>query len=400
MTTPFSSPLAVPAPRSLFGVLVSPEWELLLATASARDQTARLRGLVSQPLDWTLFERLAETHGLLPTTAARLGSDYSLLPGPVVEELRSICQENARRGLWFAGELFSVLDTLSAAGIQAVPFKGPALAAMAQGDLILRQFSDLDILIAPRDWLRAKQALLNAGFTAKHQLSAREEKAYVKSACDFTFHHGPVKNVLEIHWDIVPHFFAVRIPLRQVLARATKVELCGRSVPTLTPEDLLLCLMVHGAKHAWSRLCWLSDIAHLIHRADLDQETVRRRAERWHIARIVRIGLFLAQWVLGTELPESLQTWIQEDREAAKIAGVMVRNLFHDNKIRTESWTYFQLFARQREHPVDGARMFALLVTTSSLSEWRSVRLPDRLFPLYGAVRFWRLSRRFLRGRL
>jgi len=400
MTTAIPRPAAISAPRSLFGITVSPELDLLLATASATDQTARLRTLVNQPLDWALFERLAETHGMLPMAAARLGADSTLLPAPVVQELRTICTENARRSLWFAGELFSVLDTLSAAGIQAVPFKGPTLAAMAQGDLVLRQFCDLDILVMPRDWPRAKQALLKAGFTAKHELTPREEKAYVASCCDFTFHHGPVRNVLEIHWDFVPNFFSIRIPLRQLLARTTTVELCGRRVPTLTPEDLLLCLAVHGAKHAWSRLCWLSDIAHLIYRADLDQDTVRRRAERWQIARIVKISLYLAQWTLGTELPESLQTWIQEDREASKLAEILVRNLFHDNKIRTESRTYFQLFARQREHAPDRLRMWALLATTSSLSEWRTVRLPDSLFRLYGAVRFWRLSRRFLRGGL
>jgi len=388
------------APRSLFGVVVSPEWELLLTTASAGEQAPRLRTLVNQPLDWALFERLAETHGLLPMAAARLGADPSLLPEPVVQELRDICHENARRSLWFAGELFSVMDSLSAAGIQAVPFKGPTLAAMAQGDLILRQFCDLDIMVRPRDWPRAKRALLDAGFTAKHKLTPREERAYVASACDFTFHHGSVRNVLEIHWDFVPRFFAIRIPLRQLMARATTAELCGRRVPTLAAEDLLLCLAVHGAKHAWSRLCWLSDIAHLIYRADLDQDTVRRRAERWRIARIVKIALYLAQWTLGSEMPESLQKWIQEDREASKLAEVLVRNLFSDNKIRTESRTYFQLFARQREHAADRMRMWALLATTSSLSEWRTVRLPDPLFRLYSAVRFWRLSRRLLRGRL
>jgi Uncharacterised nucleotidyltransferase len=400
MTSAISPPSAGHVPRSLFGKVVSPEWELLLTTASAGEQTHRLRTLVNQPLDWALFERLAETHGLLPMAAARLGADPSLLPGPVVEELRIICQENARRSLWFAGELFSVLDTLNAANIEAVPFKGPTLAAMAQGDLILRQFCDLDIMVRPRDWPRAKQALLNAGFTEKHHLTPREEKAYVASACDFTFHHGPVRNVLEIHWDFVPHFFAIRIPLRQLLARATTVELCGRRVPTLAPEDLLLCLAVHGSKHAWSRLCWLSDIAHLIHRADLNQDKVRRRAERWRIARIVKIALYLAQWTLGTALPDSLQKWIQQDREAGKIAETLVRNLFSDHKIRTESRTYFRLFASQREHPSDRVKMWALLATTSSLTEWRTVRLPAPLFRLYGAVRFWRLSRRLLRGKL
>jgi len=398
MTTALARPETAPAPRSLFGVPVSPEWELLLATASAGVQTSRLSSLVGRPLDWILFERLAETHGLLPMAAARLGADPSLLPRTVVEELRAICNENARRSLWFAGELFSVLDTLSGAGIKAVPFKGPTLAALAQRDVVLRRFCDLDILIAPHDWQRAKHALLDAGFTAKHELTAREEKAFVESSCDFTFHHGPVKNVLEIHWDIVPHLFGIRIPLRQMYARTITVDVCGRSVATLSPEDLLICLTLHGAKHAWSRLCWLSDIAHLIQNADLDQDKVRRRAERWHIARIVKIGLFLARWVLGSELPESLETWIQQDTEAAKTAEVLVRNLFSSKKIRTESRAYFQLFARQREHPTDRAKMWALLATTSSLNEWRSVRLPDSLFPLYRAVRLARLTRRALSG--
>ena len=125
MTTATSRPSAASTPRNLFGIAVPPEWDLLLATAATGNQTPRLRSLVNQPLDWALFERLAETHGLLPLAAAQLQADPTLLPSAVVEELRNICHENARRSLWFAGELFSVLDILSAAGIEAVPFKGP-----------------------------------------------------------------------------------------------------------------------------------------------------------------------------------------------------------------------------------------------------------------------------------
>jgi len=185
-----------------------------------------------------------------------------------------------------------------------------------------------------------------------------------------------------------------------MLARARPVELCGRAVPSLTPEDLLLCLIVHGAKHAWTRLCWLSDIAYLIQRAEIDTDILRQRAEHWRIARITRIGLFLTQWVLGTELPQPLERWIQQDAAASGLAGTLARNLFHDKKISTESLGYFNLFARQREDVRDRVRLFARLATTSTLSEWRSVRLPEPLFPLYGAVRAWRLGHRFVRGAL
>jgi len=383
--------------RKLMGNVVSPEWEMLLAAASPTDGAATMRRLMEQPFDWVLFERLAETHGLLPMAASKLSALPSI-PDAMMAELRKICQENARRSLWFAGELFSVIETLTGAGVLAIPYKGPTLAAAAQGDLVLRQFHDLDILISRKDWPQSKQALVNAGFFPKVDLTAREERAYLKSACDFTFHHPPVKNVLEMHWDIVPNFYSVEIPLHHMAARVQPVELCGRAVPSLAPEDLLLCLMVHGAKHAWSRLCWLSDIAYLIQRVEIDWKVVMRRAERWHIARITRIGLFLTRWMLGIELPQPVEAWVQYDQRTSTLAETLARNLFHDSKILTESLAYFWLFARQRERLRDRLRLFARLATTSTISEWRSVRLPEPLFPLYGAVRAWRLGQRFVRG--
>ena len=398
LMTPISSPTeSAGHSRKLLGNPVTPEWEMLLAAASPADATATMSRLIGHPFDWVLFERLAETHGLLPMAASKLGV-LPGIPNAMTAELHKICQENARRSLWFAGELFSIIETLSAAGVLAIPYKGPTLAATAQGDLVLRQFHDLDILILRKDWARSKKALIDAGFSPKLDLTAREEKAYLESACDFTFHHPPVKNVLEIHWDLVPNFYSVQIPLDHLAARAKAVELCGRAIPSLAPEDLLLCLMVHGAKHAWSRLCWLSDIAYLIQRVEIDWKTVRRRAERWRIARITRIGLFLTRWMLGAEIPQAVEAWMQQDAETAVLAETLSHNMFHDCKILTESLAYFWLFARQREDVRDRVRLFARLATTSTLSEWRSVRLPEPLFPLYGAVRAWRLGQRFVRG--
>jgi len=399
---PLMSAISPPAERTghgrrLMGTVVNSEWEMLLAAASPTDGTATLSRLMERPFDWVRFERLAQTHGLLPMAAYKL-SELPSIPDAMLVELRRICQENARRSLWFAGELFSVIETLAGAGVQAVPYKGPTLAATAQGDLVLRQFHDLDVLISRKDWPQSKRALMDAGFIPKIELTEREERAYLKSACDFTFHHPPVKNVLEMHWDIVPNFYTVQIPLHHMVARAQPVELCGRAVPSLAPEDLLLCLMAHGAKHMWSRLCWLSDIAYLIQRVEIDWKVVMRRAERWHIARITRIGLFLTRWMLGVELPQPVESWIQDDPGTSTLAESLARNLFHDSKILTESLTYFWLFARQRERLRDRLRLFARLATTSTISEWRSVRLPEPLFPLYGAVRAWRLGQRFVRG--
>jgi len=62
------------------------------------------------------------------------------------------------------------------------------------------------------------------------------------------------------------------------------VELCGRRVPTLSPEDLLLPRCTWRAQNTHGHGCAAQRHRHLIYRADLDQDTYVRRAERWHIA--------------------------------------------------------------------------------------------------------------------
>ena len=56
-------------------------------------------------------------------------------------------------------------------------------------------------------------------------------------------------------------FRAVEFSVEDFFGRATLVDLDGRKVKTLSPEDLLLVVCIHAAKHAWTRLCWLRDIA-------------------------------------------------------------------------------------------------------------------------------------------
>jgi hypothetical protein len=48
--------------------------------------------------------------------------------------------------------------------IPAIAYKGPTLAVSAYGNLSLRQFGDLDILVQDRAYERARQLLIKQGF--------------------------------------------------------------------------------------------------------------------------------------------------------------------------------------------------------------------------------------------
>ena len=280
------------------------EFALLLACCSldaGESRQAEISRLCEAPLDWLRILELGEHHGILPLLHQVLRETMAPVPSEVTDELASRYEQNVRRNLRFTAELFRVLDCLESAGIPAIPHKGPALAQMVYGDLALRDFSDLDVLVAREDVLRAKQALRGLGYAPASQFSAHEEHAYLETGYEYTFDGPAGANLLEIQWGIVPRIYAVDFPMPELFKRAVPIELAGRNVKTLSAEDLLLTLCVHAAKHAWIRLCWLRDLAGVASTQVIDWEVAARRAGDLGIRRIVNVSLALGQRLLGSE---------------------------------------------------------------------------------------------------
>jgi putative nucleotidyltransferase-like protein len=76
-------------------------------------------------------------------------------PDHVTSVLQEFTQRNLRKNLLVTGELVILLRLFVKHGVNVIPFKGPTLAALAYGDLGLREFGDLDLLIARPDFMMA-----------------------------------------------------------------------------------------------------------------------------------------------------------------------------------------------------------------------------------------------------
>src|ERR1019366_7621448 len=72
---------------------------------------------------------------------------------------------------------------------------------------------------------------------------------------------GAGKNLVEVQWALLPHFYGVDLGVDDLMARAGRTVVGGCEVPCMASEDSLLVLCLHAAKHLWTRLIWLSDIA-------------------------------------------------------------------------------------------------------------------------------------------
>ncbi|HEX4424593.1 MAG TPA: nucleotidyltransferase family protein, partial [Terriglobales bacterium] len=291
------APVPVPVPTAA----ETPEFELLLASCSDisdADLEQCLRTNISQGLHWDELLRLAEHHRLIPRAYARL-SAIAGVPPEFLRALRSRYQTHARQALWFTSELINIVAHFEDRGIEVLSYKGPALAEALYADVTMRQFGDLDLLVRPIDVPRAKASLLDLGYASSVQFTEREERAHLASGYEYTF-DGPLgRNLVELKWQILPRFYTINFDVDAMFRRATTVKLGGRSLRTLCPEDLLLVLCIHAAKHGWSQLSWLCEITKLAQQP-LDWSVIEEQSKNLGIERIVAVNFLLAHKLLGT----------------------------------------------------------------------------------------------------
>ena len=392
MTGPLLSP-AVSSP----GLRPQEEFQLLCALAGGQLSPARVERVANwnlSALDWVEFIRLAEKHGVLPLAARNLIESAHALPAEVDRSLRSAYESNLRRNLWFAAELARILQVFERAEIPMVPYKGPALAELVYGDLGLRYFSDLDFLIAPADFARAEHALAEIGYRPTVEIEPAVERLWLRTGYERSFDSPAGKHLVELQWALLPHFYAVDLRMEDLLARSGQAVLGDRELPCLSPEDSLLALCLHAAKHLWTRLIWLADIAETLRTQTIDYSLVLSRAHSLGMVRILAVSFWLAKNALGAELPSFCRNLIAADSRVPIVGREFAERLALGADYDFESTKYFRRILQLRERRCDRWRFVWRLLWTPGAGDITAVRLPEPLFPLYRVVRMFRLMRK------
>ncbi|HXG19024.1 MAG TPA: nucleotidyltransferase family protein [Methylomirabilota bacterium] len=291
----------------------------------------RIRQLVQERVDWNYLIQMAFYHGMTPLLFWNLSQFCpDNIPQPILSQLKASSNAVARWNLSLTRELLKLLNLFRDLGLRAIPFKGPVLTAAAYGNLALRYFDDLDILLPREDILEAKKALLLQGYRPKLQLTAGQETVYLRSHHDYKFIRANDGCTVELQWGVTQWAFAFPFDFDDMWERREIVSLAGVAVPNLPLEDLLLILCVHGAKHRWEQLKWICDIAELIaaygQRIDWGRLTGQARALGGE--RMLLLGLFLAHDLLSAVLPEEVLKKIHNDPQVKLLAGQVGERLF------------------------------------------------------------------------
>jgi hypothetical protein len=143
----------------------SPEVRLLLLCSRTRVEpcTAQsIRVLLRETIDWKQLQRIAWQHGVTPLVYAALNSVASdAVPVSVLDDFRDQVRAATGRAAVQTKELLRLLALFEAAGVPAICFKGPVLAASVYGNVAFRVFSDLIFLSSKTSFRRFAEYWLN-----------------------------------------------------------------------------------------------------------------------------------------------------------------------------------------------------------------------------------------------
>lgn len=356
----------------------SPELQLLLACL----RKDNIHSLCNNIIDWDAFINLCHRHRVIPQIYHQL--KISPAPGAIILELHKCSFQQAQDMLKLTRELICVVNLFKQNKIPLLSLKGPALAQDLYGAVGLRSSTDLDFLTSVQHIQAAEKLLLSIGYKRTEpdfDLSPRQFEAILKITNEFKYWNPKVSLKLELHWQFFSLSYLCDLKLED-WNKTGFVELAGTRVQTLLLEDNILYLCTHGAMHAWFRLRWLYDLAMIIEKKDLDWAMLLERADKLKVSRFLCQGLELAHVLLGTKIPA-----VKADQNLVDLAFLIIQH--PDESGHYFSRLYFlkkiyrfnllKTMHLKLQYIIDGFKTVP--------DDWKTIKLPDRFFPLYHILR-------------
>lgn len=343
----------------------------------------------ASPPDWDALPDAAERHGM--TAWAHLAvRDRDDAPPQVRAALETRARAQQVRSLYAVSQLSVIVGLLRQGGIDPVALKGPLFSSWLYGDLAMRRFADLDLLVEPHQRLRAFETLAAAGYSLRGGMSLATARAVYAGTGAWPLTH-PDGVPIDLHWRAQALGFAAPLTPREVLHGSITTSAAGDDMKIPCPTHAATLALLHAAKHLWSALELVLSIAHLTRRTDVDWEGVYGFASRAGAWKACAAGLVLARDLFGGDVPAAIHDRVRPER-VRHVADMALTFLAMPDVAGAPLRAEFSVHCASLDGVAGRARYAAwrLLAPTPLESAWWP--LPDRLAPLYAPVRLIRLA--------
>ncbi|BAF72466.1 nucleotidyltransferase domain-containing protein [Sulfurovum sp. NBC37-1] len=341
---------------------------------------------------------LANQHGILPLiykTLSSLNAELLTL-NTFLSELKARYMSISKRNMFMSAELIHIMTLFEKNHIDMLAFKGPALAKSAYGDITLRQFGDLDILVKPKDLPKIMECMLSEGYVPDVKIPPKESAYYYTLLTTIGFDKRPNNMRIEIHWELLSQNYAVAWKSTTLWQCTDEVEINHRNIPAMAFEKQLIYLCLHGSKHLFERIEWICDIDRSVRMQEkIDWHYIITTSKELGVFRMLLLGLSLASDLIGLSLPKEITQAIRKDSTLPGLKKKIVSSYSAKHGKNTVDRSYFFTVMQMREHPSDRLRFAWQALFATQFNDINYIRLPRYLYFLYPLVRLYRLVEKY-----
>ncbi|WP_017655066.1 nucleotidyltransferase domain-containing protein [Fortiea contorta] len=399
----------------------TPEFTVLLACIRfylGTTTKSEVSCLLASDLNWRTLLETAINNGVMPILYQSLKAmEADVVPPAVIVQLQTCNRMNGLHNVSQTKELLEILTDLEKAGIEAIAFKGPTLAASVYGNVTLRQFNDLDIFVRLEDFWQAKAFLSTLGYESIASEADQMEtfNRYLQISLSHStpeaimfnqrfqpslLHSNPERSI-DLHWGIPPRRAWKSDQFERLWENLDQINLMGQAVKIFSPEITLVIQCMNAGKELWKgSFKHICDVAQIIRAyPDLNWQSALELSSELHTQRLFLIGLSVTRQLLHVPLPQFILEMIVSNELTDKClfesdpSGKSLRfpAAFRGLQISWQEYTYQLKIIDQWWDGLLITRDYVQSILRSLLSpderDRQFLPLPKRLFFLYYIIR-------------
>ncbi|MGB5595458.1 MAG: nucleotidyltransferase family protein [Crocosphaera sp.] len=347
----------------------------------------RWQKLLQEEINWDYLLQIARRHKLMPLLYWHLHqTNPAIVPPSIWQQLQQYFDESCERNQFLTVELLNLLSLFERHSILAIPYKGSALSIEAYGDLSLRLFRDIDLLVHPQDLKKSKKLLIDNGYILVSELFWEN---------DFRSQDGRI--VIDLHREITPKFFSFSFEFDDFRQRLKTILINNTPVLSFSTEDLILILCVYLARDCWQKkekLVQVCDIAELIRTyPSINWGWLVQKSAELGSQRMLFLGLFLAKELCDIHLPDKVLEQIKADPMITSLAMQVCQWFFKEDApdLGLERKLFYLKVRERLQDIIVHIPYLVEYSVTPSKTDQDFLFLPDSISFLYYLVRPIRL---------
>ena len=242
---------------------VSRELRLLMALVRAQHSDAVLAAaerIVADGVDWVRFGQLAMRNRVLGLVSRGLNTFFpgAMARSAAVEFDQCVGRARMLGMVLLSTQLGLVERVLKPAGARYAALKGATLSARWYGDPLVRQSSDIDLLVDADGVVEVIQRMLAEGWQIASPFWKNQRlDMFVRFVGVVEMETADGRRV-EVH-RLIDGSGLVFDP-ETLLAQSTTIDLAGHQMPVLSVTDEFLTAVFHHSRHRWSCYHWVADL--------------------------------------------------------------------------------------------------------------------------------------------